>query len=390
MDLQDQGVINSGCSRHMTGNMSYHTDYEEIDGGYVAFGGNPKGGKITRKCTIKIDDFSRFTWVFFLATKDETSGILKSFITGIENLVDHKVNVIRCDNGTEFKNKDMNQFYEMKGILRQYSVAKTPQQNRVAKRRNRTLIEPARTLCPVTILNIIDHLRKFDGKADEGFFVGYSINSKAFRVFNSRTRIVKENLHVQFSEKTPNTVQKHVMMQSSQNDGFKPSSDDGKKVDKDSRNSESIDQEKDDNVNSTNNVNAASTNKVNVVDNGAEADMNNLDTTIQVSPIPTTRIHKDHPLEQIIGDLSSAPQTRRMTKNLEEHVEPKKVIQALQDPSWIEAMQDELLQFKLQKVWTLVDLPDRKRAIGYTQEEGIDYDEVFAPIARIEAIRLFL
>ncbi|GJX55641.1 ribonuclease H-like domain-containing protein [Tanacetum coccineum] len=58
--------------------------------------------------------------------------------------------------------------------------------------------------CPITILNIIDHLGKFDGKADEGFFVGYSINSKAFRVFNSRTRIVEENLHVQFSENTPN------------------------------------------------------------------------------------------------------------------------------------------------------------------------------------------
>ncbi|GJY61682.1 putative ribonuclease H-like domain-containing protein, partial [Tanacetum coccineum] len=105
-----------------------------------------------------------------------------------------------------------------------------------------------------------------------------------------------------------------------------------------------------------------------------------------------------------------------MTKNLKEHEEPKKVIHALKDPSWIEAMQDELLQFKLQKVWTLVDLPNGKRAIGtkwvfrnkkdergiviknksrlvaqgYTQEEGIDYDEVFALVARIEVIRLFL
>ncbi|GJT17830.1 putative ribonuclease H-like domain-containing protein [Tanacetum coccineum] len=156
MDLQDHGLIDSGCSRNMTGNMSYLTDYEEIDGGYVAFGGNPKGGKITGKghlnfktinklvkgnlvrglpskrfendqnrvacqkgkqhrASFVIADFSRFTWVFFLATKDETSGILKSFIFGIENLVDHKVKVIGCDNETEFKNKEMNQFCEMKG-----------------------------------------------------------------------------------------------------------------------------------------------------------------------------------------------------------------------------------------------------------------------------------
>ncbi|GJR74741.1 ribonuclease H-like domain-containing protein [Tanacetum coccineum] len=433
------------------------------------------------------------------ATKDETSSILKSFITGIENLVDHKVKVIRCDNGTEFKNKEMNQFCEMKGILRQYSVARTPQQNGVAERRNRTLIEAARTMladsklpttfwaeavntacyvqnrvlvvkphnktpyelfhdktltlsfirpfgCHVTILNTIDHLGKFNGKADEGFFVGYSLNSKAFRVFNSRTRIVEENLHIRFSESTPNVVgsgpdwlfdidaltrtmnyepivagtqsngfagtkasdnagqarketepvKNYILLplwtadppysqdpKSSHDDGSKPSSDDGKKVDEDPRkDSECNDQEKEDNVNNTNNVNVASTNEVNAVggktsielpfdpnmpaledysifdsskddeDDGAEADMNNLDTTIQVSPIPTIRIHKDHPLDQVIGDLQSATQTRRMSKNLEEHgfEEPKKVIHALKDPSWIETMQEELLQFKLQEV----------------------------------------
>ncbi|GJY03955.1 putative ribonuclease H-like domain-containing protein [Tanacetum coccineum] len=362
-------------------------------------------------------------------------------------------------------------------------------------------------------MNEIDHLGKFDGKADEGFFVGYSINSKAFRVFNSRIRIVEENLYVQFRENTPNIVgsgpnwlfdidaltksmnYKPVIIgnQSNGNAGTKAcdDADNEKKVieepGKEGGDSSNDQDKEDDNINSTNNVNTAcdgnNTNNVNAVsstvnvanievnvvgaktsiellddpnmpeledivysddaeDVGAEANMNNLNIFMPVSPIPTIRIHKDRLVEQIIRDLNSTPQTRRMTKNLKEHdlfssvqqrtnhkdfqnclfacflsqKEPKKVIHALRDPSWIEAMQEELLQFKLQEVWTLVDLPNGKRPIGtkwvyrnkkdergiviknkarlvaqgYTQEEGIDYDEVFAPVARIEAIRLFL
>ncbi|GKC71422.1 putative ribonuclease H-like domain-containing protein, partial [Tanacetum coccineum] len=174
-------------------------------------------------CLVVTDDFSRISWVFFLATKDETSGLLKTFITEIENQLDYKVKVIKSANGTEFKNSVMNQFCEIKGITREFSVPRTPQQNGVAERKNRTLIETARTIlvdsklpttfwakaintacyvlnrvlvikhhtktpyelirkrtllidfmkpfgCPVTILNIGDHLGKFDGKANEGFF----------------------------------------------------------------------------------------------------------------------------------------------------------------------------------------------------------------------------
>ncbi|GKC26522.1 putative ribonuclease H-like domain-containing protein [Tanacetum coccineum] len=235
--------------------------------------------------------------------------------------------------------------------------------------------------CPVTILNTIDHLGKFNGKADEGFFVGYSLNNKAFRVFNSRTMIVEENLHIRLSDNTPNVVgtkssnnagqarketepvKNYIFLplwtadppysqdpKSSHDDRSKPSSDDGKKVDEDPRKeSECKDQEKEDNVNSTNTVNAAGTNEVNAVggktsiellfdpnmlaleddsifnftrddeDDGVVANINNLDTTIQVSPNPTIRIHKDHPLDQVIRDLQSAIQTRKMLKNLKEH-----------------------------------------------------------------------
>jgi len=97
-------------------------------------------------CLVITDDFSRFTWVFFLRANDETSEILKSFITRIENQSSSKVKIIRCDNGTKFKNSEMNKFCEEKGIERQFSAPRTPKQNGVAERRNRILIEAARTM----------------------------------------------------------------------------------------------------------------------------------------------------------------------------------------------------------------------------------------------------
>nr|GFC39212.1 putative ribonuclease H-like domain-containing protein [Tanacetum cinerariifolium] len=97
-------------------------------------------------CLVLTDDFSRFTWTFFLRSKDETSDILKKFITEIENLKDLKVKIIKCDNGGEFRNKKMNDFCSQKEIKREFSNARTPQQNGVAERRNRTLIEAARTM----------------------------------------------------------------------------------------------------------------------------------------------------------------------------------------------------------------------------------------------------
>nr|GFA39430.1 putative ribonuclease H-like domain-containing protein [Tanacetum cinerariifolium] len=162
-------------------------------------------------CLVVTDDFSRFTWTFFLKSKDETSGILKKFITEIENMKDLKVKIIRCDNGGEFRNKEMNYFCSQKGIKREFSNARTPQQNGVAERRNRTLIEAARTIspaigfikpfgCHVMILNTLDNLEKFEEKGDKCYFIGYSMSSKAFRVFNKRTKRIEENLHVEFLE----------------------------------------------------------------------------------------------------------------------------------------------------------------------------------------------
>ncbi|GJZ85102.1 putative ribonuclease H-like domain-containing protein [Tanacetum coccineum] len=457
--LQDQGIFDSGCSRHITGNKSFLTDYQEVDGGFVAFAGSPKGGKITGKGKIRTGklDFEdvyfvkelKFSLVFFLATKDETSEILKTFITTIKNQINHKVKIIRCDNGIKFKNNDMNQFCGMKGVKREFSVARTPQQIRVAERKNRTLIEAARTMltdsllpttfwaeavnnacyvhnrvlvtkphnktpyellhgrppsisfmrpfrCTVTIFNTLDSLGKFDRKADEGFLVGYSINSNAFRVFNTRTRKVEENLHITFLENKPNVVGSGpdylfdidlltnfmnyepvtAWNQTNRNavadDAGKMITEEpankgernGQEKERETSNKEGdqhvqdlraeldklLVQQKEGYANNTNrvstvspSVSAAGQSFVNDLptdplmldledttdllitgifsgayddeDVGAGADLHNLETTMNVSPIPTTRIHKDHPKEQIIGDPLSPTQTRRMTKS---------------------------------------------------------------------------
>nr|GEZ47116.1 ribonuclease H-like domain-containing protein [Tanacetum cinerariifolium] len=164
--------------------------------------------------------------------------------------------------------------------------------------------------CPVTILNTVDHLGKFDGKTDECFFVGYSLNNKAFRVFNSRTRIVEENFHIRFSESIPNVVGTQsngfTDPKSSHDDGSKLASDDEKKVDEDPRKeSECKDHEKEDIVNSTNNVTTA-------------GNVNTVSLTVNV--VGTNEVNDvDHPIDQVIGDLQLASQTRKKSKNLEQH-----------------------------------------------------------------------
>ncbi|GJU97773.1 putative ribonuclease H-like domain-containing protein [Tanacetum coccineum] len=163
------------------------------------------------------DDFSRFSWVFFLASKDEPSGILKRFITEIENQLNHKVKVIRILNEaartmladsllpTVFWAEVVNTTcYVLNRVLVTKPHNKTPNELIIGRPPSISFMRPFG--CPVTILNTLDPLGKFDGKAEEGFLVGYSINNKAFRVFNSQTRKVKENLHVNFLENKPNVA----------------------------------------------------------------------------------------------------------------------------------------------------------------------------------------
>ncbi|GJR27786.1 putative ribonuclease H-like domain-containing protein [Tanacetum coccineum] len=562
------------------------------------------------------------------------------FITFVENQLTKKVKAIRCDNGTEFKNSNLIELCGSKGIKRDYSVARTPQQNRVAERKNRTLIEAARTMladsklptmfwteavstacyvlnrvlvtrphtktpyellsgkvpnishlkpfgCHVTILNTSDHLGKFEGKADEGFLVGYSAHSKAYRVYNLSNKKIEETLNLRYMEDKPNVQGLghewyfdldyltdslgYTRFKSNQPAGTQDTNthagthDDsdsecdeqvivvpsfpsnhfsGPKVHTASATVESTSDYAEElarlqrqayEANSTakdtwntadtvptgsgvptTSIPAGSINQpaggsavpstpsssvvepvhadatplppghslgssenstrfsspsdlANHMSSSSEMEgihhhpttgifsestydadfggsVTNLAPSIAVDPVPTRRVHTVHPISQIIGDITSPVLTRGTLKKSKfgesalagyvhdqqrnnhtdylhclfacflSQLEPSSVAQALNDPDWVEAMQEEMQQFVNQDVWKLVPLPEGKTAIGtkwilknkrdargivvrnkarlvaqgHRQEEGIDYDEVFAPVARIEAIRLFL
>nr|GEW59180.1 putative ribonuclease H-like domain-containing protein [Tanacetum cinerariifolium] len=394
-------------------------------------------------CLVITDDYSRFSWVFFLASKNETAFVLKAFIIGLKSLLSLKVKIIRCDNGTEFKNTDLNQFCGLKGIKREFSVPRTPQQNGIAERKNRTLIEAAKTLMADSLLPIPFWVEAVNTENQTNYNAGFQDIEKA------REEVTQT--YVLFSVLSDGSTNPKNKKKDALVDGKEHDDDIQKSVSSDTHSSSCGDQKRKQefeecNNNSSNGVNAAgysvsaaglnftnSTNDFsaagpsnvampnledlshNADDVAAEADVNNMESIISVSPIPTTRIHKDHPTSQIISDLSSTTQTRSMAREVRDQ-EPKRVHQALKDLSWIKAIQEELHQFKMQKVWILVDLPYGKRAIGtkwvyrnkndergivirnksrlvaqgHIQEEGIDYEKVFAPVARIEAIRLFL
>nr|GEX91361.1 hypothetical protein [Tanacetum cinerariifolium] len=465
--LQHKGVTDSGCSRHMTGNMSYLSDFKELNRGYVAFRGNLKGGKITGKGKIKtgkldFDDvyfvkelkFNLFNVsqmydkknsilftdtecpvlsldfklsdesqvllrvprennmynvnlkniVFFLASKNETTPILKTFITGLENQLSLKVKVIRSDNRTEFKNFDLNQLCGLKGIKREFSVPRTPQQNGIAERKNKTLIEAARTISAQTRKQADKTEHEDKGKSPVESFTGYmDLNTEFEECFNNSSNGVNAA-----SSSVPTAG--HNFINNTNNFATGPSNT---AVSPTYENSSSQDAST-----SSHDPYMPALEDFTYSDDeaavGAEADINNLESSIPVSLIPTTRIHKDHPISQIIGDLSLTTQTRSMVRAVKDQgrllqmfdkdfhtcifvcflsqEEPKRIHQALKDPSWIEAMQEKLLQFKLHKDERGIVIRNKARLVaqGHTQEEGINYEEVFAPVARIEAITLFL
>ncbi|GJS10085.1 putative ribonuclease H-like domain-containing protein [Tanacetum coccineum] len=396
LQQDDTGFIDSGCLRHMTWNIAYLSDFKEFDGGYVTILG--------------------FTWVFFLATKDETSEILKNFIKEIENQVDKKVKIIRCDNGKEFKNKVMNDFCREKGIRREYSVARTPHQNGVAERRNRTLIEATRIMLddsklPTTFwdeaVSTACYIRPIiEGNGPKWLFDIDSLTQSmnyvplAAGTISNESACTQGELNAGTSTQKEEISQDCIMMPIWKDASYfdspskdvgncepKSAADDQKQIE-DGPHNESDEKDKSEDDSSPKEVNTAGqhVNTSSSEVNTGRFKLNTVDPSVNTtssydpdSPKDMFKLGASHTLEATHVEFFSdeyEPEVDLGNITNSYTIEPTSIAKALSYSSWVEAMQEELLQFNLQQ--------------GHRQEEGIDYEEVFAHVARIEAIRLFL
>ncbi|GJV78765.1 retrovirus-related pol polyprotein from transposon TNT 1-94 [Tanacetum coccineum] len=389
--------------------------------------------KRNRYTLVIVDDYSRYTWTRFLKDKTEAFDQFKIFSRKIQNQLGCSIVSIRTDHGREFDNEvQFGEFCNANGITHNFSAPRTPQSNGVVERKNRTLQEMSRTMlneqslpqkfwCNAVdtstyilnrilirvilgktsyellrgrkptldyfrvfgskcfILNTKDYLTKFDPKSYEGVFLGYSQNSKAYIILNKHTRKVEESLNMTFDE-TP------------------PPSKTSPLVDDDLDEEEAI----------------KVTEKKNL-----ENDI--VDETLEIDKIVNIKEYRNHPLENFIGNLNQRT-LRSQAQNQSNFfcfistIEPKNVNEALGDECWIVAMQEELNQFIANDVWELVPQPKNMTIIGtkwvfrnkldengvvsrnkarlvaqgYNQQEGIDYDETYALVARLESIRILL
>nr|GEU33076.1 retrovirus-related Pol polyprotein from transposon TNT 1-94 [Tanacetum cinerariifolium] len=470
-------IIDSRCSKHMTGNRALLTNFVEKFLGTVRFGNNdfavivgygdvvigfPKmkfekdhlcsaceQGKIHRKhhksktvfasnkplyllhmdlcgpmrvqsingkryVLVVVDDYSRYTWVFFLHSKDEAYEVIISFIKKTQVNLQLQDQHVRTDNDTEFKNKTLDKFFDEVGITQQFSAARTPQQNGVMERRNRTLVKATRTM--LTFMNLplflyakaittacftqnrlIIH-KRFD-KTPYELINKRKPNIKFFRVFGYVIFSMTMRMLKSSRQKGILECLLDIQKRKSSNPSVSQVSETSKKDLEDlfqDFNNEYFDSSK---------IMKSSTTSV--------------ETSINEEVFHET---KDHPLHKIIGDPKLSVRTRGQLANsclfscLLSSIEPTNVAEALRDADWVSAIQEELDQLARLKVWRLVPRPKGKNVIktkwifknkkdesslviqnkarlvvvGYSQQEGIDYDETFSPVARIKAIRLFL
>nr|GEX99693.1 integrase, catalytic region, zinc finger, CCHC-type, peptidase aspartic, catalytic [Tanacetum cinerariifolium] len=468
---------------------------------------------------VIVDDYSRFTWVKFLRSKVETPNFIIKFLKMIQVRLKAPVCRIPTDNGTDFVNQTLRDYYEEVDISHETSVARSPQQNGVVERRNRTLIEAARTMLIYTqaplflwaeavaiacftqnhsiirlqhrkapyellhnklpdllffhvfgalcyLTNESENLGKLQPKADIGIFIGYALTKKAFRIYNRRTRRIVETIHVNFDELTamaseqsssgptlnemiPRTISSGLVRTSSPSTSYVPPSRNDRDllvvnqapeviapivevippVHAESTglpSSTTVDQDapspiipqdvRDENLDMevaymrNDSLFGVPIPEVTSMQSSSTASPQSIVQTIHPMPHHNSKWTKDHPLNNIISQLSRPVSTRLQLHEQAlfcyydaflTSVEPKTYKEALTQSCWIEAMQEELNEFEHLEVWELVPvkldelggiLKNKARLVarGYRQEEGIDFEESFALVARLEDIRIFL
>ncbi|GJY42550.1 retrovirus-related pol polyprotein from transposon TNT 1-94, partial [Tanacetum coccineum] len=404
---------------------------------------------------VIVDDYSRYTWTLFLRSKDETPEVLKDFLTMIQRNLQAQVITVRTDRGTEFLNKTLHAYFKEEGIEHQTSTPRTPEQNGVVERRNRTLVEAARTMLSASKLPLsfwaeavatacytqnrsiiisthgktayhiindrkpsIKHLHIFgcicyitrDGenldkmkeKGDPCVMVGYSTQSKGYRVYNKRTRLIVESIHIKFDEIKEMMSDHNSLVPQGQkasdydnSDPMPPRQNVVPTVEKTDSSQQGLEflfsplleeyynpahgHAEDNNNDQAPNASFQEDEFINPfctrVQEIGESSSRNIDNTDVHSFQPQShdyRWTRDHPLEQVRGNPTMPVQTRRQLATDPEMcmfaltvsiVEPKNIKEAMADSAWIEAMQEELHQFDRLKVWELVDKPFGKMII---------------------------
>nr|GEZ67276.1 hypothetical protein [Tanacetum cinerariifolium] len=419
-------IIDSGCSKRMTGNRALLTNFVEKFLGTVHFGNNDFA-VIAGYGDVVIDDYSRYTWVFFLHSKDEASEVIISFIKKTQVNLQLQVQRVRTDNGTEFKNKTLAKFLmRLNRSIIHKRFDKTPYELNNKRKPNIKLF--CVFGCKCYLLNDYEYVEKLKAKGDIRVFVGYSKESAAFRIYNKRTRKIHKSVNLNFDE-----ISKMASKQFSLEPGLsnlnkmgKSSNPSVSNVDEASKKDlEDLFQDFYDEYFDSSKVMKSSTTNVETSINKevfrevsesfqCESSSSSMNDDVQQSPeeviLPQTNTEsipinmtfyqpsphekkwtKDYPLYKIIGDPKSSVQTRGQLANsyvfscLISSIDPDNMAEALRDADWVSAMQ---WIFKNKKDESSLVIRNKARlvAVGYSQQEGIDYDETSAPTPFLNGI----